>query len=379
MVKYTMYQKRKQLPNPKPKKKMNTGSSLIGPVAKNAALGLAGTGISAVTGLPPATSQLAVRAASMAIRAASRALTKAQPKKSTVDKWAGASTGVYQGVLKKPTKIKPTIESVCLEKGFHSTEETFGRIQDEHTVYIAHSTYNVQLMAKTIQGAILRSLFKKAGYAVPNMHQIMPLYSYGDADGFKVEYITKQPMDGTTTTYNYISTSGQTFSSYISAFTQMYDHIRDYLAGLNTQEPSEVSLYLSDRNGVSTNWRLCSNINLKNQILFLHIGSSLKIQNRTAGDKASATDEERYSADRIDSQPLKGRIYQFKHADMRIKKASDLAWVGENQFNRAASKGLQLVRGSVDTIDWYQELPSPSLWANCDKTAGLVINPGNFS
>ncbi|MFN3076444.1 MAG: hypothetical protein ABT940_06120, partial [Alphaproteobacteria bacterium] len=79
----------------------------------------------------------------------------------------GASTGRYRGKFNKPRKTKnPKVETMCLQKGFHTTTEIHGTITDDHCAYIGHSTFDIEGYAHGIVGALLRKLLKKGGITV---------------------------------------------------------------------------------------------------------------------------------------------------------------------------------------------------------------------
>lgn len=51
--------------------------------------------------------------------------------------------------------------------------ETYGRIKDDHCVYIKHSTQYVGAMAKAIMGALIRKVYSKTGYDTPNFDTVL--------------------------------------------------------------------------------------------------------------------------------------------------------------------------------------------------------------
>lgn len=289
-------------------------------------------------------------------------------------KWFGSSTGYYRGKFRKPKKIKNTVEAQACKQGYHSTEETYGRVEDPHTLYIQHSTWNLDLYARTIQGAILRKLIRKAGYTVQDSNQELPFYDHINSSGVVFEYVVKTPTDGTFQVYPLTTGNNQTFENVIDNFSDMRTHLRNYLLNTDFREPSEIHMYVSEVNGAFK--QLAASLNLKSEIITLWAGSSLVVQNRSSGAQAGESDK--FELDRIDNVPVKGIIYQFKHADPRLKHVSDIAIVQEDRLNRNPELGLGLIQGTTDLLSQYQELPQPKRWVNCYRTSNIILQPGTM-
>jgi hypothetical protein len=164
----------------------------------------------------------------------------------------------------------------------------------------------------------------------------------------------------------------------------MFANVRDYLnnTGTNTM-PHRLALYASDRNVADTNWRLVALMNLENVKMTITSNSVLTLQNRTAGETAAAGD---LSADRVDNQPMQGKIYNFKHADPRFR-ANTLGGTGllqpdTNFLSRMANTGLDIIRSAQinvapANID-FQEPPPAHCWNNIEGVVNVKLQPGSM-
>lgn len=290
-------------------------------------------------------------------------------------KWRGVSTGMSGGRFKRPRRNKITKETQYLKEGYHTTGELFGRVEDPHCVYLHHSTYHRQQFVKTIMGALVRKLFKRAGLPLNSRQAELPLFGQGNSDGFRLEYTTQNQVDASLSTVAYITVNDQNLTNVLNGFTGMRDHLLAYLQQTDAREPYRLTLFSSDRNGLDTNWRMAGHIDIQNEVLEIGVTSSIRVQNRTAA--ANAAEGNQYDADRIDNQPVKGYLYEFKHADPRLKFVNDAVLANSNvALNRSGEFGFWLVRSAELNETSYQEPPVPKLWANCSKSSYVKLEPG---
>lgn len=293
-------------------------------------------------------------------------------------KWQSASTAYYKGTFRRPRRTKePKVETKCLKYGYHLTNECHGDIEDHHTVYVGHNTYDPGMYSKAICGALLRKLLKKAGVQVDNQEQVLPLTFSRNASGHKIEFITYNQATGFPTVYTSHNTIvGETFESLVnSGMETMLIFVGEYLRNLQQDEPYQLNFYAADAGVGYTDWRLQASLQLTNEFVSIYASSSLKVQNRTAGDIAGGA--QRMDSDRIDNQPLQGYSYQFKHADPRLKFPTSNPLATVNQFNSADVNGV-ILRRSVDVTANLQEPPVPKYWSNVTKSARIGIQPGEL-
>lgn len=299
----------------------------------------------------------------------------------------GPSTGRYRGTFKKPRKVKESVETKCLKYGFHTTQEIHGTITDSHAGYIAHSTVDLDGYVYGIQGALLRKLLKKAGISVDDRNARLPLFDYGNSDGFKITYTVYNPADNGFLHYDFVTTNAMSFQQIISGFSDMTAHILAYIRNTTNNEPWGLQLFSSDRNLTDTNWRLASNLNLTSEVITLYSSSKLVVQNRTSGDlsnREGAAVDEKYQLDRVDNMPLAGYLYEFKHGDPRIRNPTIVpAAPSLYKLNSMSNLGLVLIKASelggspsIFGKD-YQEPPVPKFWGNVAKSSRVILQPGD--
>lgn len=303
------------------------------------------------------------------------------PKKVII----GNSTGSYGGQFNKPTYVNYKKEKATVRaEGYMLSAETWGNVSDPHCIYINHGTYDSGSIARVIGGALLRKLFRKAGIEIGSHREELALFGFGNSDGFKIEYTIKAPLDGTYAVDSLVTVDNESFEVVLTRLMAgPFIHIENFIRNSNVNLPHSLCLYSSDRNGVATNWRLLAQMNLRNTKVEVTTTSVLTLQNRTAGEKANEGD---LSLDRVDNQPLQGKIYEFKHADPRLRHqtvgGSGLSQPAEERLCRAAINGLDLIRsGQIEVagsgID-YQEPPPAKVFSNCNGVANVRLEPGSM-
>jgi len=266
-------------------------------------------------------------------------------------------------------------ETKALTHGYHCTSEIHANVTDPHAVYVAHSASHYGLMIRTFMGAMFRKLFLKAGLPVPNRDEELPFFSQFNSDGFKLVYTFQNPVTGAASTLEYTTTDNQTFTAVIDSWPALYNHFDQILTGAIGSEPQIISVYSSDRNGLDTNWRLASQLNLRNEIINWRIVSDLKVQNRTSG--AAATGEDIGDADRVDQQPLRGLLYNFKGGEPRLKHTTNNILNDDEKLSRIRFYGENHIPAAL-LPQPYQECPMPKLWTNCTGASKVVLQPGDI-
>jgi len=320
-----------------------------------------------------------VKAAGAAYRLGKRAVNAYNKYKPTStksvsnghSKWHGRSTGIYQGKFKRPKKPKMTKEKMALLKGYHSTHENYGRVEDPNAVYIIHSTTKIA-MSKTILSSYLRVLFRKAGLALNSSESELPLFDFLNSDGFRLTYVTQDPITGAIASVPYDILDNETIDSVILNFTSMSTHLQNYLNNTDATMPYQMLLHSQDRNVAATNYRLAAQIDMLTAHITVNIASLLKVQNRTAGDGATAGDK---AIERVDSQPLKVKIYNFKHSNPRV--ASQVVATNQTVLNSVHERGISLVKSS-ELMAFYQNPPNEKFFSNCSAVATSILQPGDI-
>jgi len=305
----------------------------------------------------------------------------------TKKKLTGVSTGANGGKFAKPGPLTKNFETVGAKLGYVTGHEIYGQVVDSDCVYMYHSTYNLELTIRSILGALTRTLLRKAGIEVGNQQSELTFNSPSDSGGFlfRMEWVNGQGQSQ----YREVRTDNNwSFDTLVNNLwdlttpTSLGFVMNAYLVdGGWDFTPYSYSLYQDDsRNIDGTNYttRLRAFMTLGDEFVVVKQMSGLTVQNRTKGSLAGATD---YSVDRIDNQPLKGKLYEFNHADPRIKTQQitgtgmtdhkDVAY-GTGDFAAIRAFGANQLPGEKLML----EPPEPTIWRNIAKTSNVNLEPG---
>jgi len=263
-----------------------------------------------------------------------------------------------KGPKGRKRKGKRTIaqsDGYYLSKGYHKTCETYGTISDPNCVYLAHSTGYLTEIGRTIANAILRKGLMKAGVKITNQLQEMPISKpivgvnpAENSEGLKFIYTIKS-TDGTYENIQFDTVDDENFYSMSIAFLGMQNHLIDYIRHTNTSQPFKFAVYKRDFGDVQQRWMLASEMYLPDCKLELGFCSTLIVQNKSAAATNGSGLENVLDSDRVDSQPLRGWVYDFKHADPRVKHQGPLQTLvlGQNNlFNSVLDIGMKLTNGN---------------------------------
>jgi len=294
---------------------------------------------------------------------------------------------VFAGKFSKPKKLKQTVEQRCLSKGYHTTVEQFGEVNDSDCVYLSHSSGTINEVARTIATSILRTLLTKAGFKITNQFlELSVIHAYEGANfvenssGLRFVYTTKNIINGSYAGIGYNTVDGQSFNDIQFAFSGFSNRLIDYIRNTSNDEPYKIAVYRRDLDNISTNWILAAEMHLEDCHLELNILSSLQVQNRTRSALNVGNGYEQLTTDRIDSQPVKGMLYEFKNADPRVRHSGPLptllGTVDNNLFSYMNDYGLKLVRGEeyVGSTEPFV----PKYWANITKATKVSLDPGQM-
>jgi len=299
----------------------------------------------------------------------------------------GHSIGVYKGKFRKPRKIKRTMESQCLSKGYHKTVEQFGLVQDSDSVFLTHSTVCNLEVAYVVASALLRTVLTKAGLKVTNQWNEMEVsdpvagvtLQPSTSAGLRFHFTTKNASTGSMTGYVYTTIDNQNFRDLTNfgggGFDDIPNRLIDYWRNTLDNIPYKLAVYVKDEGLASTFWRLGAEMYLEDAHIQLSLKSTLTCQNRTKA--ATAAEGAGPETDRVDSQPLRGMIYDFKHADPRVRHSGPAPGTISNQpFNQISEKGITLIKGSqfVGATEPFV----PKYWANISKAVPITLQPGEM-
>lgn len=278
---------------------------------------------------------------------------------------------------KKYFRKKKVIEK-SRTHGYHKISEIYGEVKDPHCVYIHHATFHDEYLVETILGAIYRKLFKKAGIEIADQNAVIVGSSLTSAVGFKIAFEYQDPVVGTSTASEYPLVSTDTLDSLAGGtYADPRNFLFAYLRGTNDGEMQRFTLFQLDVTNVTPSvseaWRCVAELNMQKEIMNISMTSVLRYQNRTLAVNGSTGTE----ADRVDCQPLAGKVYSFRHSDPRMKYQSNFPSY-ESTLCNVDSIGVGLIRATAEMPVNYQEPPHPSKWANLVGHYNVNVNPGEM-
>lgn len=301
------------------------------------------------------------------------------PSKSS-SKWVGKSQIINVGRFPKTKKVRQTETSKILSLGFEETNEYHGRVEDANAVYIHHTTFVLNATAGVIRNALIRKLFLIAGISIPDRLQVLPLQEPFSGSGFRITYQRIDPHNGGSSYHSYDTVSTDSFQSMCDNFSHFYNYLISVMSADDHTDLGHLFLYQSDRYTAegAGEFKLAAKMDMNNTSITLVQSSLIKVQNRTAGSGAAGGENPDKSIDRVDSQPLDGRIYDYTNLEPRLKSQKiDPNPLEDALINTASVLGLRLIKGAQLNIALNNE-PVPQKWINCNKTTRLSLMPGHM-
>lgn len=294
----------------------------------------------------------------------------------------GRAQGFYQGPFKKPTRRAvnlPVIDNLCLTRGYQLTDEIHGVVTDPDCVYVGHATWNREKYARCIVGGLIRKLFKKAGFDISN--STAPLIHSEDGTGptnveYQIEFQTINPDDAAVSHMTVAIDNADSLEDVVEMGSFMRTFFQTYFGLGTANDPYRLILSVKDTTSISPPgyvFRPLSQLNLQHEHMTMYVQSTMKVQNRTLG--AMATDG---AADRVDAQPLNGRLYSYKNADPRLTFLQNQvipAGDGTFRLNRVPEDGLFLLRCPQLATN-FKNPPLPKVFANINSAGFVSLEPG---
>ena len=309
------------------------------------------------------------------------------PSKRKRSQFAGASSGSYKGRFAKPKRIKQTIEQMCLSQGTHTTVEQYGTLADPDCVFLTHSSGYINEICRSLAYTLMRKIMTKAGFKITNYFAEVaatnPLAGNNppeNSDGLRFVFTTKNAITSSYNNYTYDTVNNQSFNDIAVAFIDLQNRIIDYVRNNLSEEPYKLAVYRRDFTTLTTHWNLAAEMFLEDCKTQIYVTSSLSVQNRTkAALNGEGTSAEQNQTDRVDSQPVKGYLYEFAHADPRVRHngpSVSAALLANNEFNYMDDNGLKLIRGA--TYQGATEPFVPKYFANVTKATKILLQPGDI-
>jgi hypothetical protein len=303
-------------------------------------------------------------------------------------KFTSVATGAYGGRFKQPAPNMKSFILKCQKSGYTCQVEKYGTVADANVIYVYHSTFDVNNIARSIIGAILRRTFNTSGIEILNENTELPLRDGVDSYDYMIRYADQNPVDGLTRVWQYEIPNNATFKSLLDAICiyaggTPFQQIIDYMFnGANAWYiPLNFTLLIKDKYTVggfdAFQWRTKTQINLSDEVIVMQCRSALTLQNRTKGSGAAAGD---FEIERVDNQPLKGKLYEFGNGDPRVRAAQVLGTGVTNHhddyYNTGAPQACRAFGGTAIADGYMREPPQGKFWKNCTATSTVSLEPG---
>lgn len=241
--------------------------------------------------------------------------------------------------------------------------ETYGAVADPDLVYIGHSSWNAAAVINAIAGALLRKLFRVGCRLDPQTtYEVLSLASPDvSTGGFSINYEYRLAAGGESRVSAPIpaDSSIDTLINLVSSGVSLYNLLNSQLKDNNPNILTKVRLYQGSH--------LLYEMNMEKEVLHIAMSSHMVVQNRTKSVSGSTF------TDTVDTQPLKGPVYEFTIGTPKIKAETPI------RLNQMENEGIILARASQfggSDVTAYKEPPVKKLFQNCTKSAYVRLNPG---
>lgn len=279
-------------------------------------------------------------------------------------------TGTYQGKFALSAKSAfKGLRDKYQKKGAVYIVENYGSVADPDSVYIGHTTYNLQTIVWVIGTALLRKLFRVGVKCdVTTVYEELPLSNANPdsgPDAYRIIYETID-SDGTIARYNHDIPNDASLGIILGLNLDGFVLYNNLVNTLTIANPATLNkVYLYQRNG--TDYRLMTQMDMAKEILSIAMSSHMVIQNRTKSATGSG------DSTQVDAQPLKGPVFEFSTGIPKLKTGAPVL------LNYTGLDGVILVRngqfGGTD-VTAYREPPVKSAFQNVVKSGYARLNPG---
>lgn len=308
--------------------------------------------------------------------------------KASPYKYVGISTGSNGGRFNQPVPNMKSMILKCQKIGYTAQVEKHGTVADPNVVYVYHSTYDVNIIARTILGAILRTTFARTGIEILNENSEIPFRDGIDSFDYMIKYTDQNPVDMTLRSWSYEVPNNATFKSLLDTmcvyaggtpFQKLIEYFFNSTGAFYV--PKSFSFHMKDKYTISEaivfDWRTKTYINLSDEVIVMQCKSVLTLQNRTKGSAAGA---DNFDAQRVDNQPLKGKLYEFGNGDPRVRSAQDLGTgvtnYHDDYYNTGAPQACRAFGGTAIADGQMREPPQGKFWKNCIASSTVNLEPG---
>ncbi|AIF34795.1 capsid protein [Sewage-associated circular DNA virus-1] len=288
--------------------------------------------------------------------------------------FGGPSSGHYVGPFKRPKPVKKNKIADYLSQGVCEYKEIHGNVSDPDCVYATFSTWDDSMVERQLYGALLRKLLKKAGINIDRNDQVLPMSQYNNSGGTLIQAVFKS-VSGSVLIYEDLLGGAQSIQSIVSQdlikvglwFKVMVKGQQSLTFPDQSYQLESLSMY-----GQSTTHsaeRHClAQLNVMQEVLQIEMFLEISIQNRTKGAIAGTGDTE---TDRVDSQPLQGKLYEFNGGVPKERQK------GNGLLTEVEALGISLNR-AAQIGNEYKEPPPAKHFSNVSKVANQKLQPGSI-
>ena len=280
--------------------------------------------------------------------------------------------GTYGGKFKKAKKGKTNASRVL-----KNHVEIYGTCSTKNAVYHGYLTSGGRrLLTRQYCDSLLKNIIKAQGVSISDRDQPILWGTPGDLQRIELGFVDT----GEDGVLNVLTPGSIDLSDNLVNFS--FDKVRDamleeILSRMYSDRRKMVSWTLFENTGGVT--RPCKiNRNLGDSHFTCTVLSKFKVQNQTASDGDSK------STNRVDSNPLEGKLYTFKGGPPKLRQQFQYTNNGMQFFQQDDQpNGLILAPSDAgDVYDSGNELFSPpqgkTNFSNCTSQSNITIQPGNF-
>jgi len=280
--------------------------------------------------------------------------------------FTATSLGKFSSKKKKASASK---EALYSKTGYVIKRETNGEIAGESLVFLTHSSYVIDDLFKATWGAIIRKLFKKAGYEIDSIETLpgrTPTDADSNTDIWKI-VLERKSREGAPDN-NFILTTGTT-ATLKSVAADVFSGTVAWFGSQGataTNSNTEVTyIYLYDNTKSAGEDRPLSSINLMNEKVMCYGKSNMTIQNRTATTAGQ-------DADTVNQLPMIGKRYFF-NTGVPQNRVPDVGPMCKMNFENGIFVG-----NNAFLVSSLREPPVATAFRNIKGYNGVKIMPGEM-
>jgi len=305
----------------------------------------------------------------------------------------GAFSGSYKGALPRPKR--PAKPGKYAMSGARAEVEKHGVQSLQDVVYLGAQAAPAFCVGNIVGQALIRKLMKihhRVEYEHPSS-QLVPSIFFGTMSHspYSLKFINKTTLPNSAPTYNlgatFLFESTSTLLTFGAWFaTNVFDSstfggVQD--AAFFTNELYAYQFTQLDRVNVTTGAEIIDGpiIPLEHQYLTMYSTVRMHIQNVTAADSAGGDDKQ---ADRIDNNPLKGKLFRFSGPLPKLNAYRGIATTLQitpvpQEFAYQLQRDTNadgIIMPSTALQGVWSQIPNASQFSNCTGELNVNLEPG---